>query len=135
MATSSTGNRFWVASPPGRLLSMNCGEIVCADALDFLNALKDECADIVFLDPPFNLGKAYGKNGSHDDRKKEGDYLDYMQRIIARSAAVLKDGGALYLYHIPKWAVRLSPLLERSLSFRHWIAVSMKNGFVRGAHL
>ncbi len=26
-------------------------------------------------------------------------------------------------------------LLEQHLDFRHWIAISMKNGFVRGDHL
>ena len=58
-----------------------------------------------------------------------------MKQVIDRSAEVLKDGGALYLYHIPKWAIRLAPFLEHALDFRHWIAISMKNGFVRGNHL
>ena len=100
------------------------GEIVCADALSVLNSLSDRCADIVFLDPPFNLGKRYGKNGSHNDRKKESDYIEYMTKIIFRSAEILKDGGALYFYHIPKWAIRLSPYIEQCLDFRHWIAIS-----------
>jgi site-specific DNA-methyltransferase (adenine-specific) len=100
-----------------------------------LNALNNECADIVFLDPPFNLGKRYGKNGSHGDLKAEAEYTAYMRAVISRSAKVLKNGGALYLYHIPKWAIRLSPYLEENLDLRHWIAISMKNGFVRGNRL
>lgn len=131
----TTKRRWWNAPPRGRVFQHAKGDIVCADALDCLTALADGCADIVFLDPPFNLGKAYGKNGSNGDRKKEEEYLGYMQRAIARSAEVLKDGGALYLYHIPKWAIRLTPFLEQHLIFRHWIAISMKNGFVRGDHL
>ncbi len=111
------------------------GEIIHDDALHCLESMHESCADIVFLDPPFNLGKRYGKNGSHHDRKKECDYLDYMKKVISRSAAVLKEGGALYLYHIPKWAIRLSPYLEQCMQFRHWIAISMKNGFVRGDYL
>jgi site-specific DNA-methyltransferase (adenine-specific) len=39
------------------------------------------------------------------------------------------------LYHIPKWAIRFAGQLDSALSFRHWIAVSMKNGFVRGKGL
>lgn len=119
----------------GKIFQHSNGEIACADALDFLNSLVEGCADIVFLDPPFNLGKAYGKNGSNDDRKKEDEYVDYMQQLIIRCSEVLRIGGALYLYHIPKWAIRLTPFLENSLTFRHWIAISMKNGFVRGKHL
>lgn len=134
--TSVTRRRaWWAVSPPGQVFHEKQGDIVCADALECLSALREECADVVFLDPPFNLGKAYGKNGSHDDRKRERDYLDYMEQIVARGAAVLKPGGALYLYHIPKWAIRLAPFLEHDLSFRHWVAISMKNGFVRGDHL
>lgn len=127
--------RYWNGTYKGAVFRSGRGEIVCADALDVLNALKDECADIVFLDPPFNLGKPYGKNGSHGDLKAEAEYRAYMSAVILRSAEVLKDGGALYLYHIPKWAIRLSPYLEENLDLRHWIAISMKNGFVRGSRL
>jgi site-specific DNA-methyltransferase (adenine-specific) len=126
---------WWNNGYEGAIYQHPCGEIVCADALHVLNALKDKSADIVFLDPPFNLGKKYGKNGSHGDLKKETEYLAYMEEVLIRSAQVLKPGGALYLYHIPKWAIRLSPFLEQNLSFRHWIAISMKNGFVRGNRL
>ena len=48
---------------------------------------------------------------------------------------VLGDGGALFIYHIPKWALRMGSFLEGKLSFRNWIAISMKNGFVRGQRL
>lgn len=126
---------WWKTSPVGPVTHLRDGDVVCSDALACVEALRDECADIVFLDPPFNLGKAYGKNGSGGDRKKEGEYLQYMRSVIQRSAALLRPGGALYLYHIPKWAIRLTPFLEEVLQFRHWVAISMKNGFVRGEHL
>lgn len=126
---------WWQGIYKGSIYRHARGEIVNDDALHCLESLRASCADIVFLDPPFNLGKRYGKNGSHHDRKKESEYLDYMEKIIAQSVRVLKEGGALYLYHIPKWAIRLSPYLEQHLDFRHWIAISMKNGFVRGDHL
>ncbi len=126
---------WWGLPTPGTITSLPTGDIICADALDCLNALRNECADIVFLDPPFNLGKAYGENCSRSDKKKKDEYLDYMSQIIHRSASVLRPGGALYLYHIPKWAIALTPFLEEVLQFRHWIAISMKNGFVRGDHL
>jgi site-specific DNA-methyltransferase (adenine-specific) len=126
---------WWKSTPPGKLIQLPKGDIVRADALQFLCALKDECADVVFLDPPFNLGKSYGKNGSRQDRKKEEDYLAYMEKVVARSSQILRKGGALFLYHIPKWAIRIAPYLEARLDFRHWIAISIKNGFVRGDRL
>jgi len=126
---------WWQGAYRGTIYRHPRGEIVHDDALHCMESLRESCADIVFLDPPFNLGKRYGKNGSRHDRKKESEYLDYMEKVIAHSARVLKKGGALYLYHIPKWAIRLSAYLEQHMEFRHWIAISMKNGFVRGDHL
>lgn len=126
---------WWQGRYKGTIYRHPQGEIVCDDALHCLESLRDSCADIVFLDPPFNLGKRYGMNGRRHDRKKESEYLAYMGQVIARSALVLKEGGALYLYHIPKWAIRLSTYLEQHLEFRHWIAISMKNGFARGDYL
>ncbi len=123
---------WWQKQPPGHVYRLPQGEVVCADALEFLEALHSGCADIVFLDPPFNLGKKYG---SKSDTIGEPAYLTYMEKILAQGIRVMKPGAALYLYHIPKWAVRLARCLEGHLEFRHWIAISMKNGFVRGKRL
>lgn len=136
VAPLNQSHRGWWREPyKANIYQHDLGEIVHDDALHCMESLRESCADIVFLDPPFNLGKRYGKNGRHHDRKKESEYLDYMEKVIAHSARVLKKGGALYLYHIPKWAIRLSAYIEQHLDFRHWIAISMKNGFVRGDYL
>ena len=127
--------RWWTCSYKGDIYQHKGGEIVCGDALTFLHSLREECADIVFLDPPFNLGKKYGRDACLTDRKTESEYLEYMTHIITRSAEILLPGGALYFYHMPKWAVRLASVAEKYLQFRHWIAISIKCGFVRGKHL
>ena len=110
------------------------GIFTSMDGLRMMRALRPAIADIVFLDPPFNLGKDYGVN-SRIEIAAPDDYELYMTELIDESARVLKDGGALFLYHVPYWASRLSKHLQMALRFRHWIAVSMKNGFVRGRNL
>ncbi len=55
---------WWQGIYKGTVYRQSRGEIVHGDALHFMESLRDSCADIVFLDPPFNLGKRYGKNGS-----------------------------------------------------------------------
>lgn len=122
---------WWQAKPPGQRFPDKAGEVICADALELLKALRSNIADVVFLDPPFNLGKTYGSRGPRQDRRPEGDYLGFMTEVIGQSARILRSGGSLYLYHIPRWAVRLAPTLEKELRFCHWIAVSMKNGYPR----
>jgi site-specific DNA-methyltransferase (adenine-specific) len=139
MATRSTRqtqpSKWWKKRDTKPVFSVPQGDIVCSDALDFLNALKEESADIIFLDPPFNLGKQYGKKGAKADLIADDDYFRYLSKVIERAASVLKKGGALYLYHIPRWAFRLANVLDQHLTFRHWIAISMKNGFVRRTSL
>jgi site-specific DNA-methyltransferase (adenine-specific) len=107
------------------------GEIFNGDALAYLRNMQKDLAAIVFLDPPFNLGKDYG-NGKREDRRPHSEYISWLFGLIKESERVLKPGGALYLYHLPRVAIQLAGLISEFLQFRHWIAVSMKNTFVRG---
>jgi site-specific DNA-methyltransferase (adenine-specific) len=110
------------------------GYLTSADALLFAQDLKNEIADVIFLDPPFNLGKEYGVASPLETNSAQL-YEWYMRRLLREMARVLKPGGALFLYHLPYWASRLSHELHQVLDFRHWIAIAMKNGFVRGKRL
>ncbi len=111
------------------------GRVFCGNALEFLEGMASLSAGIVFLDPPFNLGKRYCDRPPRLDRKPDYLYRQWLSDILHESARVLKPGGTLYLYHVPRWAMRIGALIEQELEFRHWIAVSMKNGFVRGTRL
>ncbi len=111
------------------------GSIYQGDALDFLRSLKEEIANVVFIDPPFNLGKKYNKARTNIDNKPENEYKEWLKLILNESTRILAPGGALYLYHLPKYATVFGAHLQEKLLFRHWIAVSMKNGFVRGQYL
>jgi len=87
------------------------------------------------LDPPFNLGKQYSRARPSMDRLPEEKYLAWIQDILNESVRVLMPGGTLYLYHLPNWAMELGGFLNGRLTFRHWIAISMKNSFLRGRYL
>lgn len=122
----------WWRLPPDDTYRHPRGEIVCGDALNTLTRLRDETADIIFLDPPFNLGKHYGGSPRKADRIAEETYCRYVFDVLNAAIDVLKPGGALFLYHIPRWALYFADRLSKRLSFRHWIAISMKNSFARG---
>jgi len=105
------------------------------DCLHLLGALRDGCIDTVFADPPFNLGKDYG-NGKEKDEWGKDDYLTWCRRWIDEAERVLKPGGSIFIYNLPRWAFHLAGYLEqRQLTFRHWIAISMKGTFPRGKKL
>jgi site-specific DNA-methyltransferase (adenine-specific) len=94
--------------------------------MDELPTLDDECVDAVFADPPFNLRKHYGKRtvDSLDDHV----YLRWCREWLKECVRILKPGGAIFVYNLPKWNIHLGYfLLSQGLTFRHWIAVEHKS--------
>jgi site-specific DNA-methyltransferase (adenine-specific) len=91
-----------------------------------LPTIAASSVDTVFADPPFNLKKQYGKRSS--DERSEQDYLEWCQKWLTECIRVLKPGGSLFIYNLPKWNILLGAhLVEAGLLFRHWIAVEHKS--------
>ncbi len=109
------------------ILTTEHGCLYKGDCLDVLATLEDESADLVFADPPFNLGKDYGKGVS--DSLKDADYLDWCSSWLKECARITAPGGAVWLYNLPKWNIELGHMLNGiGLTFRHWVSVAMTNG-------
>jgi DNA modification methylase len=106
------------------IYSSSLGALFAADCLDVLPSIKDGVIDTVFADPPFNLGKLYGRNCN--DQKPDEAYLHWCKSWVAECVRVIKPGGAFFLYNLPKWNVLLGGYLtELGMDFRHWIAVEI----------
>ncbi|MFP5204215.1 MAG: DNA-methyltransferase [Acidobacteriota bacterium] len=111
------------------------GVLYQTDCLNLLDSLRDESINTVFADPPFNLGKDYGRGADADDLESD-EYLRWCRAWIVECVRVIKPGGSFFIYNLPKWAYHLAAELEsKGMSFRHWIAVSMKGTFPRGKKL
>lgn len=121
-------------SPLDRFKVGRTGLLVNGDALTVLRAMAPGVADIVFLDPPFNLGKEYGPEATIE-HSHATEYEEYLKRVVDESIRILAPGGALFLYHLPNWALTIGAYARPRLELRHWIAVGMKNGFARGNRL
>ncbi|CAN5681088.1 hypothetical protein BH18ACT11_BH18ACT11_15140 [soil metagenome] len=101
------------------------GKLYNADCLEVLPQVGERSVDLVFADPPFNLGKDYGNGVS--DSLKDKEYLQWCERWIAEGVRVLKPGGAFFLWNLPRWNVELGHCLnEAGMMFRHWVAVDIK---------
>src|SRR5437868_5913642 len=61
------------------------GGIYAGDALDFMRSLPSQSARIIFLDPPFNLGKIYGRGGRKFDLRPEAEYQDWLVKVLDES--------------------------------------------------
>lgn len=100
------------------------GALFATDCMKVLPAIADSTVDTVFADPPFNLGKEYGKNTN--DSIPEGNYVQWCKSWIDECIRILKPGGAFFLYNLPKWNVVLGAhLIQKGLLFRHWIAIEI----------
>lgn len=100
------------------------GSLYATDCMKLLPLIKDEVADTIFADPPFNLGKEYGKNT--DDNLPDAHYVQWCQTWLAECIRILKPGASLFVYNLPKWNVLLGAFLSlQGLQFRHWIAIEI----------
>ncbi|MGH7259846.1 MAG: DNA-methyltransferase [Nitrospiraceae bacterium] len=112
------------ARVPSPVYRSDLGALFAADCLKILPSIKDKIVDTVFADPPFNLGKKYGK--STDDFMREEDYLSWCKNWIDECVRVLRPGGAFLLYNLPKWNILLGHHLSQlGMQFRHWIAIEI----------
>jgi site-specific DNA-methyltransferase (adenine-specific) len=115
------------SAPLRPVLKTTLGRLYQADCMEVLPTLKTASVDTVFADPPFNLNKLYGKKVSDD--RPDAAYLDWCRAWLGECIRVLKPGGSLFVYNLPKWNIPLGAfLMDRGLDFRHWIAVEQKNG-------
>lgn len=107
------------------VFSSSQGVLYEGDCLNILAFVKDGSVDTIFADPPFNLSKRYGSKV--DDQRSDRDYVDWCRQWLDHSGRILKPGGALFVFNLPKWNILLgSYLTEMGMTFRHWIAVNIK---------
>lgn len=100
------------------------GTLYNGDCLVLLRSMQDECVDMVFADPPFNLGKLY--DPGVNDSLTVSQYLNWTYEWLDECVRILKPGGRIFIYNLPKWCVYIAAHLGETLSFQNWIAVDMK---------
>jgi len=79
------------------------------------------------------LGKNY-KNGFQDNLSNK-EYYSWCFNWLSECVRILKPGGALFVYATPAIAINFGAFLNDIMTFRHWIALSMKSTYSRGAKL
>ena len=104
------------------------GILFQGDCLEILPTIKNESVDTIFCDPPFNLNKQYGHKSC--DNLPENEYLQWCYQWTDQCLRVLKPGGAIFVYNLPKWNIMLGAyMMTKNMTFRHDIAVDIKASF------
>lgn len=94
-------------------------KIVCGDCIDLLGKVKEPFADLVFADPPFNIGYQYDK---YHDRVEKNNYIAWTRDWMAACAHVLKEHGSFYVAIGDDYAAHVRIIGEDlGLTVRNWI--------------
>ena len=95
-------------------------QIVAGDCIEQLEKLPAGCVDLVFADPPFNIGYKYDV---YDDQKTADEYLDWSRRWMEQVQRVLKPTGAFWLAIGDDFVAELKVLAHREigLHLRNWV--------------
>jgi len=117
-------------------MSLATDRVYQGDCVQLLRDVDERSVDLVFADPPFNIGYDYDV---YDDRREADDYLAWSRTWIEAVKRVLKPDGAFWLAIGDDFAAELKVLCTRDLGFhcRSWVVwfytfgVHCKNKFTR----
>lgn len=73
----------------------NGNRIYHGDAIDVLQSIPDESVDLIFVDPPYNIGKNFA--GRKDKWKTDNDYLTWCYQWIDLCIKKLTPTGSFYV--------------------------------------
>jgi site-specific DNA-methyltransferase (adenine-specific) len=115
-------------------------QIVHGDCIEVLQRAQEPFADLVFADPPFNIGYQYD---TYRDKKKKQDYHEWTEQWMSQCCRVLKPHGSFYVAIGDEHAADVKVSADRlKLTMRNWIiwhysfGQQMKRKFARAhAHI
>ena len=98
---------------------MDINKIYLGDCIKIMNGLQEESVDLVFADPPFNIGLKYDV---YEDNKSYEEYYKWSEEWISSCYRILKKTGSIYIAIGDEFAAELNIILKRKgLNFRNWI--------------
>jgi len=109
--------------------------IVCGNCIEVLPKVRKPFADLIFADPPFNIGYKYDK---YHDKQEKDSYVGWTEKWMTVCKRVLKPDGSLYVAMCDEYAADVKRIADDlDLFMRNWIiwhyafGQQMKNKFAR----
>ena len=103
--------------------------IINADLFDVIDIVPDEVADLIIIDPPYNLTKDF--NGNTVSDRSSDDYESYLRTWFPKVCRKLKPTGSLYLCGDWKCTAALQKVMSEHLTILNRITWQREKG--RGA--
>ena len=99
------------------------------DLLEIIDNIPKGIADLIIIDPPYNLSKDF--NGYKFKSSSEDEYLAYLRSWFPKVVSLLKPTGSLYLCGDWKCTSALQKVMNEHLSVLNRISWQREKG--RGA--
>ena len=116
-------------------MGLNVNQLHQGDCVELLGQVAPESIDLIFADPPFNIGYKYD---IYEDRREEDDYLSWCRKWIDGIYKALKKDGTFWLAIGDEYAAELKIEAKRAgFTCRSWViwyytfGVNCTNGFSR----
>jgi len=94
-------------------------KIICGDCIEVLSKVKKPFADLIFADPPFNIGYKYDK---YNDKQQRQNYVAWTKDWMTVCRKVLKPHGSFYIAIGDEYAANVKIIADESdLFLRNWI--------------
>ena len=93
--------------------------IICGDCIEVLGEACEPFADLIFADPPFNIGYKYDK---YYDKVKSKNYIAWTKEWMSACKRVLKPNGSFYIAIGDDYAANIKIIADEiGLVMRNWI--------------
>jgi DNA modification methylase len=94
-------------------------KIICGDCIEVLSKITEPFADLIFADPPFNIGYKYDK---YYDKVKKKNYIAWTKDWMSACKKALKPQGSFYIAIGDEYVANVKIIAdELGLFLRNWI--------------
>jgi site-specific DNA-methyltransferase (adenine-specific) len=98
---------------------MELNKIYLGDCIKVMKSFSSNTIDMVFADPPFNIGLKYD---NYKDNKSYEEYYQWSNNWISETYRILKPTGSIYIAIGDEFASEINIILKRTgYNFRNWI--------------
>jgi site-specific DNA-methyltransferase (adenine-specific) len=100
--------------------ALETGRIHQGDCIEWMRQIEADTIDLVFADPPFNIGYKYDE---YHDRHEDEAYLEWSRQWMEEVYRILKPSGTFWLSIGDEYAAELKVDAEHKIGFstRSWV--------------
>ncbi len=101
-------------------VAVELNKLYQGDCIEGLNKVPEGTIDLIFADPPFNIGYKYDV---YEDKRAADEYLDWTRKWGAAAVKALKPTGTFWLAIGDDFAAELKLIFQRELGLhcRSWV--------------